>query len=170
MAEVAVDVMDVVDAVVAQIVSATSLNPNYVYTAADENEDPPVKKNVQIVTVSLGSFLPDVGQQTGGMAFGQVFNNTWKTVLVVNCWIALMTDPVGQNNQWLRNATRGTLPLFKKVWAGLEGFFPLLGGNQMFGQPMRLSPGGFTILPGSAGPKIARLRAEFEAEFIPKLT
>ncbi len=169
MAELAVDIMDVVDKAVGNIVTVTGLNAAYVYTVSDDNEEPAIKKSVQVVTVALGSFLPDVGQQTGGAAYGQTFNQTFRTILTVSAWVTLKTDQVGQNDQWLRSATRGVLPLWMKVFKALEQYFPLdSGGNQMLEQPMRLSPGGFTILPGSLV-NLCRCRGEFEASFIPKL-
>lgn len=169
MAQVSVDIMDVVDKVLAQIVTTTGLNSALVYTVPDENADPDIKKNVQIVTVALTSFLPDVGQQTGGAAYQQTYNQTWRTVFPVSVWTNYMVDQVGQNDKWLRDATRGILPLFMKVFKGLEQYFPLdASNNQMLEQPMRLSPGGFTIIP-SAMTSLVRIRAEFEASFIPKL-
>lgn len=169
MAEAQVDIMSVVDKVIGNIVTVTGLNAALVYTVPDENEPPKVKKNVQIVTMALTSFVPDVGQQTGGAAYQQTFNQTWRTVFVINVWSVYMVDEVGQNNQWLRNATRGIIPLWMKVFKALEQYMPTDGtGAVMLEQPMRLSPGGFQFVP-MPQTTLGRIRAEFEASFIPIL-
>jgi arylamine N-acetyltransferase len=168
-AELPIAIMDCVDAMLANIVTFTGLASHLVYTVPDENAEPAVKKNVKLITMSLTSFLPDVGQQTGGAAYEQTFNQTWRTVFVVNSWTVYMVDQVGQNNQWLRDAQRGAIPQFMLIFKALEQFFPLdSSNNQMLEQPIRLSPGGFTFVP-TAQTQLARIRSEWEASFIPKL-
>ena len=169
MGQKAVEIIDVVDKILSRIVTVTALAATNVYTVPDENAEPAVKKNVKLVTMTLTGFLPDVGQQTGGAAFEQTFNQTLKTIFIVNCWATYMVDQVGQNNQWLRNADRGMLPLFMKVFKALEQYNPVdADSDVMLEQPMRLSPGGFTFVPTSQT-TLGRVRSEWEASFIIKL-
>lgn len=161
---------DLLDNIVAQLVTKTALDPSLVFLTDDENSEPAVKKSVQMLTVVPTVFRPDVGQQTGGSAYEATLDFVWQGIVIVNIWSVFMVDQVGQTKQWLEDANRGVMPLFRKVFAALEQYNPQDGaGANMLEQPMRISPGGFSFVAGRAD-NLRRIRTEWEVSFIQKMT
>ncbi len=168
---------DVLNAILAQIISCTGLDSSLVIPVKEEYPQLKIAKSVQMITVFPSQFVPDIGQQSGGSQATFVLDS----VFIIKIHSSYLVDQTGQALKWLTDASRGAFPLMRKLMlgdgsigtpqSGLEqNTLQFPAGNPKAGQnileePMRLSPGGWTV-DGGQESGMGALRSEWLCSFI----
>lgn len=138
---------------------------NYIYASLDENQTyvPPTDQYGVIVP---GPQRPDQPMITGGGADTPHMEGE----LAVIVWTRLYVDQAGRDENWLKDATNGSLAKLRQVMKSLQLFDPTnTNGDYYLTQPMRLSDGGWLIKPRRSPPNWGSIAATWKFTYFADL-